>query len=409
VLINTLRDKKVFQEIKKFPKNIWIIYAVQPLVQSIAPVLVFVGGLLGAVMAPDPSWATLPIAVMIVATALSTIPAVLAQKKFGRKRACMLGMSFALIATLVLTGATFFGKFSLLLLGASCIGVSQAFMLQLRFAIIESLDSPNKAPIALSFLMLAGLLGAVGGPEIALSTKDLIASEHGFVASFLVLGLMCLTGMLIFGFYKECDNANTDNHGDTRSVLDFFKQPAFVLAVIASGVGFAVMSYVMTATPISMHDMHGHSLRDTKWVIQSHLIAMLLPSLLTGALMQRFGSMPFLIAGTFAYSMVIVLALMGHSLMQYWWMMVVLGLGWNFLFLSGTAILPTTYHAHERFKAQGINDFVVFSLQALASLSAGLVLFTQGWDWLIYSCIPVVVIMSLVVLWYGAQGRQSIS
>ncbi|MEJ2065765.1 MAG: MFS transporter [Reinekea sp.] len=165
-------------------------------------------------------------------------------------------------------------------------------------------------------------------------------------------------------------------------------RPAFILAVAAATIGYGVMSFVMTATPLAMHEMTGHSLESTKWVIQSHIMAMFLPSFITGELIRKWGETRIIFIGLLAYLGTTAFAFSGVEVFHYWWALVLLGVGWNFLFIGGTTLLSKTYTAEEKFSVQAANDMTVFVFQALSSLSAGAILFISGWHG--------IVIMSLV-------------
>jgi len=159
-----------------------------------------------------------------------------------------------------------------------------------------------------------------------------------------------------------------------------------------------VMSFIMTATPISMHLHMGHSLEDTKWVIQSHIAAMFLPSLLTVWLFKALSIRGLMIAGLGCFSVTIAIGLVDASVMGYWGQLVMLGIGWNFLFISGTSLLPTTYRPGEQYRAQALNDSVVFSTQAVAALSAGWAITAISWHSLLLLCfIPMAFVVVLVL------------
>jgi len=155
----------------------------------------------------------------------------------------------------------------------------------------------------------------------------------------------------------------------------------------------------MTATPLSMHHMQGHSITETKWVIQTHIAAMYLPSLLTPFLIKRIGLKGLLIIGCLIYAVVALITLSGQHVMHYWWALLLLGIGWNFLFLTGTSLLPQSYTSNERHKVQATNDFILFVVQALASLMAGWVLFSGGWEWLVLSSLPFIISL-FIIAWY---------
>lgn len=382
------------------PRNVWILFVAAPLGVSSASMVVLAGGLLGSQIAPSNEYATIPVALMILMTAAGVIPAAYLMKKFGRRIGTIIGLSCAVVGALVSALAAFNADFYLLLLGTAMLGFSMAFVAQMRFATIESLEDPKDTPKAVSVAMIGAMFAAILGPEMAVMGKEVIDSPHGYVGSFIGLALMVTTSILLIAQLAPIGIAERKKDEPARPLVEILKQPIFLIAVSAGTVAYGVMSYVMTASPLSMHDIHGHDLESTKWVIQSHIIAMYLPSLFSAALVKLFGLRKLMAAGTTIYLIMVFIALSGHQLMHYWWAMVLLGIGWNFLFTSGTILLPESYQASERFKVQASNDFTIFFSQAIASLSAGWVLFNFGWDWLIQVIVPLLIVMFLILYWF---------
>jgi len=390
----------VGNKLSPLPKNIWLLFVAQPLGISSASMVVLAGGLLGSQIAPSPEYATLPVALMILMTASGVIPAALLMKKFGRRIGTIMGLMIAVIGALVSSYAALKANFSFLLIGTALLGFSMAFVAQMRFAVIESLADPKDTPKAISVLMIGSMFAAVLGPEMAVMAKDWINSTHGYSGSFLGLSAMLLTAIVLVSRLSPIGVAEHSSNAASRDLFTIFKQPVFIIAVAAGAIAYGVMSYVMTASPLSMHQIHGHDLASTKWVIQSHIIAMYLPSLFSAVLIQFFGVRKLMAIGTAIYLAMVFVALSGHQLMHYWWAMILLGVGWNFLFTSGTVLLPESYRTSERFKAQACNDFTIFFIQAIASLSAGWVLFSHGWEWLIKIIIPLLIFMLLILFWF---------
>lgn len=390
----------------ELPKNIWVLFIVQPLVMAASPVIVFIGGLISAKMTSDPSLATLPVTVMIVGVATAAIPAALLAKKFGRKLATYIGFFIGLTGSIVAVFATQKASFEFFTLASLLLGMSTAFIQQLRFAAIESATREKDVPTVLSILMLSGIFSAFLGPEIAVVAKDWIASPHGYTGSFIFIACLNIVAMMILIAFKNTETKQQQSHGDTRPLSTIIRQPIFLIAILSAVIGFALMSYLMTATPISMHHMHGHSLNDTKWVIQSHIAAMFIPSLFTGWLVKKIGLKNLMLAGTVIYAIVAIIAFSGEQVIHYWWALLLLGIGWNFLFLTGTSLLPQSYSPNERHKVQALNDFIIFGFQATASLLAGWVLFKAGWHGVVYSSLPFIVILTIVTWVYYRRDKQ---
>ncbi len=396
--------------ISKLPKNIWLLFVAQPLLTSPFVVIVLAGGLLSVEIAPLPELATLPLTLLIVGTASTVIPASLLMKKIGRKNGTLVGCTMAIAGTILALFSAMTSQFLLLVLGSFLIGCSLAVIAQLRFAAIESVDNAFLAPKAISTLMTSGLFTAMLGPEIAVTGTQLLPSAHGFAGSFLIMGVVMLMGVLIISFLEPMKVSSEIHQDNARKIIQIIKQPIFMIAFVSAVIAYSVMSFLMTATPLNMNSNHHYDLDSVKWVVQSHIIAMYLPSLFYAYLEKYFGIGKLMIAGTCCYVLVVVVAMAGHSVMHFWWSMVFLGIGWNFLFTSGTLLLPRAYNTNERFKVQAVNDFGMFTIQAVASLLAGIILFSQGWSMLLFLSIPVVLIMFLITLWYYQINiqRQSI-
>ena len=183
-----------------------------------------------------------------------------------------------------------------------------------------------------------------------------------------------------------------------RSILELISQPRFLQALVASAFGYAIMTFLMTATPLSMHVMEKMSLSKTGLVIQFHVVAMFLPSLITGNLVKKFGHSNIMYAGVFLYSITIIASFFDQTYYNYMFALIFLGLGWNFLFISGTSLLVLTYKEEEKFKAQGLNDFIVYSVHATGSLSAGVLIVLTNWKMMNLICIPFLIIIILTTL-----------
>jgi MFS family permease len=397
------------QRLFTLPKNVWLLFLVQPLVMAASPVIVFIGGILATSMGADPALVTLPVTMMILGVASGAIPAALLAKNKGRRFAAFTGFTLGFSGTLVAMFSALNAHFALLILASFLLGISTAFIQQLRFAAIESVSNSNEVPTVLSILMLSGIFSAFLGPEIAVTAKDWLSSPHGYAGSFLFLSGLFLLAMLLMLNFTNPEVTTSDNQGEARPLSEIIKQPIFIIAILSAAIGFALMSYLMTATPLSMHKLHGHSLNDTKWVIQSHIAAMFIPSLFTALLVKRIGLKNLMLAGTIIYAVVTVIALSGEQVMHYWWALILLGIGWNFLFLTGTSLLPQSYQASERHKVQAINDFIIFGFQAIASLMAGWILFKAGWHVVVLTSLPFIVILFVVSWFYFKKEREKIN
>lgn len=387
-----------------FNKNIWILASVQPLVMATAPMVILISGLLAHKIAPSPALATLPLALMIVATAIGSAPAAMIMKLIGRKSGFIIALGLFLLGHGLGYLSATKESFNLLVASSMLFGLGASFIQQFRFAVIDNCSDPKQAGSALSFLLLFNLLSAFIGTEAGAQGEYLFESR--FAGSFLIQASFIVLALIIMFFYTDVKPTTSSNQSAERSIWTIIKQPVFLVAVSAAGFSFAIMSYIMTATPIAMHEMHGFSTHQTKWVIQSHIIAMFLPSLLTAWLFKVVGLNKIMVAGALVYILMLIVALSGVQFIHYWVSLVLLGLGWNFLFVTGTALLPQSYQEGEKFKVQATNDVIVFGLQAVASLSAGWLLFNLSWQILLWSSLPMILLTLLVSIAWTIKNRK---
>ncbi|WP_065187569.1 MFS transporter [Shewanella woodyi] len=383
------------------PFNVWVLTLAQAFAMSAAPMMMLLGGIIGIELAPEPGLATLPITAMVIGVAISVLPVTQLMRRFGRKPVFISGSILSAIAGLVAAYGTHEKNFVIFCVSGILLGVSGAIVQQYRFAAMEAVE-PNLGAKAASRVLLGGLVAAFLGPELAVFGSELV--DIPYVGAFMFLTVICLLAAFTLSFYREPNRATLAHQDVDQSEIRAFgtilNQPKIWVAIAGAMIGFAMMSFVMTATPLHMHHNEHYSLADTKWVIQSHIIAMYLPSLFTGYLVAKWGVTRMMLIGLTAYLVTIVIALAGSELLNYWVALVLLGLGWNLLFVGGTVLLPQCYRAGEGFKVQALNDTLVFGAQALASLSAGWVIHQLGWQLLLNICIPFIALQLLLMAWW---------
>ncbi len=380
---------------RHIPHTVWRLTLAYALMMAGTSMIVLLAGIIGTGIAPSAGLATLPVALAVVGVASSTIPTGRLLDRFGRRPVfvsyALLAICGALLASFSVARGTFSGFCSATFL----IGWSAAAGHQYRFAALEAVPA-HLAAKATSTLLLGGLLGAFIGPELAVRGRWLLATEYA--GSFLLLAGSYVAGLIIISFHSDRLVAAQKYQDSGRPLGTILRSPVVMLAVAASGLGYGVMSLIMTATPISMHQHAGHSMEATKFVIQCHIGAMYLPSLVYGGLSSRFGMRTMLWLGVAALSASLVVALTGIQFLNYWLALILLGVGWNFLYLTGTNLLPLGYRTEERFRVQSTNDFMVFSVQAMVSLSSGWLLFHWHWYGLLWTCVPLLAAFMVLLL-----------
>ncbi|MFN3239704.1 MAG: MFS transporter [Pseudomonadales bacterium] len=387
-------------------RNLIVLFVCQMIFTTGTILLVTIGGIAGYGLAPDPAWATLPVALMVVGTACTAIPAAMLMKRVGRRLGFMCGAALGASGALLVVAALTVSSFPAFCLAGALIGASISFSQQFRFAGAESVPM-QWTSFAVSFIMFGSIFGAIMGPELV-SYSASASQDKPFTLAFKVVIALYVFALLLLSLLRNTAIISNDEVTETpRSILQLLGQPIFFVAVLAGVVGQGVMTYIMTATPISMNVGNNFSIQQTSDVIQAHVIAMHLPSLITPIVIARLGLLNVLALGLIAISSTVVIGLGGHELLHYWTALVVLGLGWNFLFIGGTTLLVQAYRDSERFKAQAFNDFSVFTMSALASLFSGTVLYTFGWNSLLVSAVPALVLMAVAIVVLKAQQAKA--
>ena len=380
---------------RHLPGSVWRLMLAYSLMMAGTSLMVLLAGIIGSDFAPSKDLATLPIALAVVGVASSTLPTGRLLHRFGRRRVFISYGFLAIIAALIAMQSLASGVFGGFCLAAFLMGWSAAAGHQYRFAALELVPA-QMAPKATSTLLLGGILSAFIGPELAVLGRNLLSTEYA--GSFLLLSLSYLAGIGIISFYRDEVIPETDHSIPGRPLSEILRQPIVILAISAAALGYGVMTFMMTATPISMHKHAGHSLEATKLVIQSHIVAMYLPALVYAWFLSKLGYKGMLWAGVAVYLLCILVAMINTEFIHFWLALVMVGIGWSFLFLSGTNLLPHGYQRNERFRVQSVNDFLVFSIQALAALASGWVLYQWQWEGVLWACIPFILAFTALLL-----------
>ena len=361
-----------------------------------APVTVFLSGIIGSQISPLKSLSTLPMSISVVGIAIGAIFASKLMSITGRKIGFIVASIGNTLVSILAAYSIFIQSFSIYCVANFFLGMGMAFTHQYRFAAAESV-SKDKVPRAISIILLGGIVSAFIGPSVANFSKDLF-SNHMYIGSYLSLAALTFLPTIFFLFYKNTSKIELSFKYSGRSYFELVSQPRFLQAVISSAFGYAIMTFLMTGTPLSMHVIDGISLNKTSIVIQIHVACMFLPSLIAGNLVKKIGHSKMMYVGVGLYCITVVISLFDQSFLNYMIALVFLGFGWNFLFISGTSLLVLTYKEEEKYRAQGFNDFVVYSVHALGSLSAGVLIVLTNWKIMNLICIPLIIVIILITL-----------
>lgn len=383
-------------------RNVAILFGSQALFISSQIVLFTLAGLAGQMLAENKALATLPVSAVIVAAAMTTIPASLYMKRVGRRRGFMTATAIGFVGILMASYAIWTSHFWLFVAGSFIVGMNGGFAQYYRFAAAD-VASPEFRSRAISYVISGGIAAAIIGPQVVRWTNDLLPVP--FLGSILSLSGFFVLSFILLSFLKIPNLSDEDIHSSGRPIFRIASNPTFIVSVLSGMVGYGSMSMIMTATPIAMVGC-GFGVTESAGVIQWHVLGMFVPALFTGHLIHRFGVLPVIFSGLALLLLCIALAVAGIDIMNFTIALIALGLGWNFTFVGASSLLTETYQPSERAKVQATNDFLVFGTAALGSLSAGALLDAYDWNTVNLFALPLIVLTALVTLWYAVTYHR---
>ncbi len=368
----------------------------QALAMTTNTLLITTAALIGYALAPDKALATAPLALRQVATMAATIPASLLMQRIGRRAGFLLGTLLGIVGAALGIYSLAIAHFWLFALAMTLLGLANSFVGYYRFAAADIADDAFR-PQAISWVIAGGIIAAILGPWLATGSKDWFNSELYIGAFVAVLGLQIITSLLLLALQIPAI-APTQLQAIARPLATIIRQPRFLVATLGSTVSYGIMVFVMTATPLAMA-AESHSFSQTASVIQWHVFGMFGPSFVTGWLIKRFGVLNIVLTGSVLTLGCMGLNLVGVSFWHFAIALLLLGLGWNFMYVGSTTLLTETYHPSEKAKVQAIHDFVVFSFVALTTFLSGRIFHRFDWDVLNQMSWPLVLATFGVVLW----------
>ena len=379
----------------KSKKNVVVLATCQALMMTCNSLLIAVTPLVGFALASNKTLATLPIALQFLATMLCTLPASLLMKGIGRRAgfviAALIGAAGAIQCTHAVLARSFVG----LCAGVFLIGVFNAFAQYYRFAAADT-ATPAFRSRAISLVLAGGVVAAFAGPNLANWTRDLL--DTAFTGSYVSLIGLYAVSLLVLLFLDIPKDVGSKRLGAVRPLGRIVRQRIFVVAVLGAMIAYGVMNLLMTSTPLAMNH-YGHSFGDTAFVIQWHVFGMFAPSFFTGHLINRLGVLRIMLVGVLVLGACVGTNVVGTTVLHFWGALLLLGLGWNFLFVGATTLLTETYTVEEKAKVQGVNDLLVFATVTLSAVSAGALHHILGWKTVNVGVVPLLVLGFAAVVW----------
>ena len=352
-------------------------------------------GLVGAMLATNPSYSTIPLSLQFLTIALTLIPVSLLMGKFGRRSMFLLGSLAAFIGCLIIAFSIIDKSFYLFIVGSILLGFSQANQQFYRYAAADNVSNNLKSK-AISLVLAGGVIAAVVGPEVSRYSFDLFP-DYIYLATYLLAASIQIINFTILIFIKIKKPEVTAKK--IRPLKDILMQKTLIIAILAAAVGYSLMSFIMTATPLQIVNICklGNSASST--VIQWHIIAMFAPSFFTGSIISRFGNRKVMLVGIILYAFSVFFGILGDTVLNFWIALFLCGLGWNFLYVGGSDIIAKSALPEERAKVQGVTDFIIFVFVAMGSFLAGYLHSNLGWEvMLFYTIIPISVIFISIII-----------
>jgi MFS family permease len=384
-------------------KNVVVLAVCQGLLLINNTVLITVNALVGYALAPEKALATLPVTMYFVGSALSTIPISFMMKRYGRRAGFNLGALFATFGSITCAVAVYRGDFWLLCLGVLVLGAYFAAGQYYRFAAADSAPADFKST-AISLVLAGGIVGGFIGPETSKLTKDLVAG-HAYAGSYISLVAFALLSIVALRWLQIAGLTEVERKAAGRPLEVIARQPAFIVAVLCATIAYGVMNLLMTTTPLAM-GASGHHFREAAFVIQWHVVGMFAPSFVTGHLIKRFGLTAVMLTGVVLNIVCVGIALSGVQIMHFWLALVLLGIGWNFMFVGATALLTEIHSTAERAKVQGVNDAAISITMIITSLASGALFTIQGWYAMNLWALPALLLAGASLLWLAWTRRQ---
>ena len=357
--------------------------------------LIAMNALVGYALVENKAFATLGATTFVLGSAFAAMPAALWMAKVGRRRGFMTGSAIAVAGAATCALALWLGSFALFCLGTAVIGIYTAFGLQYRFAAAE-VAAPEFRAKAISLVLAGGIAGGFLGPQASVWAKDLLRVP--FLGSFLVLSAFALIALGVQSQVRVPPPTMEETRGGGRPLSQIVRQPVFIVAALSAALGYGIMNLLMTATPLAM-SFCSHPFSAAAFVIEWHVVGMYAPGFFTGSLIRRFGALKVIAAGIVLMGACVAVALSGIALWQFWAALVLLGVGWNFMYIGGTTLLIDAYTPPEKAKTQGMNDVIVFTVMSISSFSSGALISAAGWDWMNLGALPLLAVVAIAVLW----------
>lgn len=386
-------------------RNVVLLAICQALAMTGMSVNMTVTALVGQQLASDPAWSTVPLALQFTATMMTTLPASFLMRRIGRRAGFAIGISIGIVGALAAFHGIFERSFLIFAAGSMLIGCFQGFAIFYRHAAADTASAAFRSK-AISLVLAGGVFAAIVGPELSKWSYDLFEPVT-YAGCFIAVACVQALSFAFLYFVHIPPPRQVSESLDIRPLSVIVRQPTFIVAALGAMIGYGVMSFVMTATPLAIVGC-GYEFRDAAFVIQWHVLAMYAPSFFTGSLIQRFGVRQVMFVGAIILVAAAMVNISGLEIERFWLGLVMLGIGWNFMFVGGTSLLAECHSPDERAKVQGLNDFLVFGTVTVSSFASGALLNSFGWNAVNYGVLPLLAVAASVIAFALWQQRKAV-
>ncbi len=385
-------------------RNVGLLSVCQALLFTNNSTSIAVNALAGVVLAPEPAMATVPVTSWVIGAAITTLPASMLMRRVGRRAGFMTGASIGMVGAFVAAMALFMQQFWLLCLGTLILGAYNAFGQYYRFAAAD-VSPPDFKAQAISYVLAGGIVGGIVGPAVSRQTVDLF--DVRYAGAYLSLIVFMMMALAVMSRLRIPALSAAEASAEQRPLAVILRQPVAIVAILSGALGYGVMNFMMVSTPLEMTAVCGFAYGDAATVISAHVVGMFGPSFFTGHLIKRFGVINIMITGVVVNVICLGVSLSGLTFAHFFVSMMLLGVGWNFLFIGATTLLTSAYRPSERAKVQGANDLCIFMTTMTSSLASGYQLQSSGWVTINFIGLAAVATCALAIGWYVRHTRSN--
>ena len=386
-------------------RNVWLLAACQALFWSSLMIGITMSALVGQMLAEHKALATLPAGLLALATIFVARPASVLMQRFGRRAGFLLGAVAGVAGGIICVAGIFAGSFVIFCLGNIVLGAYQAIGQFYRLAATDTV-APERHGRAVSTVMAGGVIAALAAPTLSVWSKDLFAPVL-FAGSFLALAALSLMSTALIAFLTEQKTSGQEQSTQGRPLAEIMRQPIFISAIANAGIAHGVMILMMLATPLAMVAC-GFAVKDAAWVIQWHVLGMFLPSFFSGRLVDRFGAPAVGLAGAAVLGVSAAVAAAGIGFANFGIALALLGVGWNFMYVAGTAMIAASHRPEERGRVQGAAEMAIAGIATLASFASAGLLNGLGWAAVNIGAAPMLITAAGLTLWFTRRtARQA--